>query len=135
MKQYFIPILLPVFLFACSTNGVPPKPLYNLQYEFSSDKNYQAVYRTILNNTLSCTKYDLLSKSVAEGQIYQELNAADITIFQNAVLGKYPHILVSIETEKDKTRVIVKNDFETWDELARVIQDWVIDGTTSCKQE
>jgi len=132
MNKYIFLLLSIIFLSGCSS-GAPPKPPYNLKYEFYSDKNYQYIYRLILNNADSCTKQGVVSRSIAEGQYFTDIKAADVTISLHAPFGKYPHIRVKIKTEKDKTKVIVSNDFETWDELAKVIQDWVINETTFCR--
>ena len=133
MIKYIILLLLLGSLSACSSNGAPPKPPYNLKYEFYSDKNYQYIYRTILNNADACTKQGVVSKSISEGQLFTEIKAADVTISLHAPFGKYPHIRVKIENEGKNTKVIVTNDFETWNELAVVIQDWVTNGTTFCR--
>ena len=132
MKLSIITLLLFASLAACSTNSMPPKPPYKLHYEFYSDDNYQQVYRLILNNALTCTRQDVLTRSLAEGQYFEKLDSADITIYQDSPLGKFPHIRVSIETVAEKTKISVTNDFDTWDELAKVIEDWVIKDTTSC---
>ena len=133
MKQYIILISLFIFLISCSSNSTPPKPPYSLNYQFSTDKNYQYVYRQILNNVDSCSKQGVVSKSLAEGQHYSDIKAGDITISLHAPFGKYPHIRVKIDTENDKTRVSVTNDFEKWDEFAKVIKDWVENETTFCR--
>jgi hypothetical protein len=133
MKQYLILISLLFALLACSSNGVPPKPPYSLNYQFSTDKNYQYVYRLILNNADSCSKQGVVSKSIAKGQHYSDIKAGDITISLHAPFGKYTHIRVKIDTVNDKTRVSVSNDFERWDELAKVIKDWVENETTFCR--
>jgi len=133
MKKYLILISLFFTLIACSSNGAPPKPPYNLKYEFYSDKNYQYIYRLILNNSDSCTRQGVISKSISEGQLFNDLKAAEVTISLHAPFGKYPHIRVKIDAEEEKTKVVVTNDFETWDELAKVIQDWVTNETTFCR--
>ena len=133
MTKHIILILLLSTLLSCSSNSTPPKPPYNLKYEFYSDKNYQYIYRLVLNNADSCSKQGVVSKSISEGQLFTEIKAADVTISLHAPFGKYPHIRVKIETEGERVKVVVTNDFETWDELARVIQDWVINETTFCR--
>ena len=134
MKTYLTLLALLISLAACTSNSTPPAPPYNLKYEFYSNKNYQYIYRLILNTADSCTKQGFTSKSVAEGQLFTDIKAADVTISLHAPFGKYTHIRVNIETEeKDKVKIVVSNDFETWDELAKVIQDWVINETTFCR--
>ncbi len=133
MKLYLILILLIFSLLACSSNGAPPKPPYDLSYQFSTEKNYQYVYRLILNTADSCSKQGFISKSIAEGQHYSDIKAGDITISLHAPFGKYPHIRVKIDTVNNKTRVSVSNDFERWDELAKVIKDWVENETKFCR--
>ena len=133
MTKHLILIFLLGSLFACSSNSTPPKPPYTLKYEFYSDKNYQYIYRLVLNNADACTKQGVVSKSIAEGQMFTDIQAADVTISLHAPFGKYPHIQVKIESENETTKVVVTNDFETWDELAKVIQDWVINETTFCR--
>lgn len=120
-------------LFSLSTYGEPTPPPYNLKYEFSTDKNYQQVYRTILNNAEACSKQGVISKPVADGQLYSEMKAGNIKISILAPFGKYTHIRVDINKVNDKTNVTVSNDFKGWDGLAKVIQDWVTNGTTMCK--
>lgn len=124
-----------VFLFSHSSYGAPPSttPPYNLKYEFYSDKNYQYVYRLILNNADACSKQGVISKRIAEGQLYNELNSGDIAISLIAPFGKYTHIRVNVKTFLNKTKTTVKNDYEAWDELAKVIKDWVTNETTSCQ--
>ena len=133
MIKHVILFLLLGSLSACSSNSTPPKPPYNLKYEFYSDKNYQYIYRTILNNADACTKQGVVSRSISEGQLFTEIKAADVTISLHAPFGKYPHIRAKIENEGEKTKIVVTNDFETWDELAIVIKDWVINDTAFCK--
>jgi hypothetical protein len=133
MKKYIILISLLFSLLACTSNNAPPPPPYNLEYEFYSDKNYQYIYRLILNNSDACTKQGVISKSISEGQLYTDIKKADVTISLHAPFGKYPHIRVNIESEQERTKVVVTNDFETWDELARVIQEWVTNETTFCR--
>ena len=133
MTKHIILILLLGSLCACSSNGTPPKPPYHLKYEFYSDKNYQYIYRLVLNNADSCTKQGVVSKSITEGQLFTEIKVADVTISLHAPFGKYPHIRVKVETEGERVKVVVTNDFEKWDELAKVIQDWVINETTFCR--
>lgn len=120
-------------LLSCSTQNVQPKAPYSLKYEFSSNKNYQQIYRTVLNNVDSCTKNVGLSKSIAEGELFNDINLADISILQQSFLGKYPHIRVNIEAVKNTTKVIVTNDYEKWDGFAKAIQGWIINETTSCR--
>ena len=114
---------------------MPPKPPYQLNYAFYTPENYQQVYRVILNNAQACTKQGVISRSVAEGQYFTDIKSADVTISTHAPFGKYPHIRVSIETENNQTRVVVTNDFESWDGLARVIKDWVTRNSRACKQK
>ena len=134
IKKYYALIMLLVTLCACSSNSAPPEEAaYNLRYEFYSDKNYQYIYRLILNTADSCTKQGFISKSFAEGQYYTDIKAADVVIALHAPFGKYPHIRVKIETENDKTKIVVTNDYEAWDELAIVIEDWVVNETTFCR--
>ena len=110
-----------------------PTAPYNLKYEFSSDKNYQLVYRLIVNAADSCASNVGTSKSITEGQLFSDLKAANITILQQSFLGKYPHIRIKIDVDNNKTKVSVSNDFEKWDELAKAIQGWVNDESTFCR--
>ena len=133
MKNIIIMLFLFFSLHACSRNSPDPEPVYNLYYQFFTDKNYQYVYRLILNTADSCTKQGLTSKSIAEGQHYSDIKAGDITISLHAMFGKHPHIRVKIDTIDNRTRVSVSNDFERWDELSKVIKDWVLNETTFCR--
>ena len=133
MNKYILTISLLLSLLSCSSKSVQPQAPYNLKYEFYSEKNYQRIYRTILNNADFCMKHVGLSKSMAEGQLFSDIKAADISIMQQSFLGKYPHIRVNIEVDKNKTKVIVSNDFESWDELAKAIQGWIINETSFCR--
>jgi tRNA threonylcarbamoyladenosine modification (KEOPS) complex Pcc1 subunit len=74
-------------LVACLSNSTPPKPPYTLKYEFYSDKNYQYIYRLVLNNADACTKQGVVSKSIAEGQMFTDIKAADVTISLHAQFG------------------------------------------------
>lgn len=124
-----------VFLYSLSSYGAPALAPYKLKYDFYSDKNYQYVYRLILNNADSCSKQGVISKRIAEGQLYTELKAGDISISLIAPFGKFTHIRVKVKAELDKTKIIVTNDFEEWDELAKAIQDWVTKETNSCTKQ
>jgi len=121
------------FLFSLCATGAPAPAPYNLKYEFSTDKNYQQVFRRILKNADACSKQGVISKPVADGQLYSELKAGDIKISILAPFGKYTHIRVSIESENGKTSVAVENDFEAWDGLAKVIKSWIVNDSELCK--
>lgn len=133
MKKPAFSTFIFLLLLSLSSYGAPLPSPYNLKYDFYSDKNYQYVYRLILDNADTCSKQGVISKQVADGQLYTELNAGDIKISLIAPFGKYTHIRVKIKNELEKTKVTVSNDFEAWDELAKVIQEWVTNETTSCK--
>jgi hypothetical protein len=133
MKKPVYLISIFVFLISLSSFGAQTPPPYSLKYEFSTDKNYQQVYRLILKNADACAKQGLISKPVTNGQLYSELKAGDIKISILAPFGKYTHIQVGIEVVDGKTNVTVSNDFEAWDGLAKAIQDWVINDTRLCK--
>jgi hypothetical protein len=139
MKKPSFYTLIFTVLFSLTCHGAPaatpapPAPPYSLKYDFSTDTNYQQVYRTILKNADACSKQGLISKPVTDGQLYTELKAGDIKISILAPFGKYTHIRVGIELVDGQTKVTVSNDFEDWDGLARAIQDWVTNGSTLCK--
>jgi hypothetical protein len=78
-------------------------------------------------------KYIGISKSIAEGQLYSEIKAADISIIQKSILGKSPHIKISIEDTGGGSKVTVTNDFKTWDEFAKSIKSWVQDESELCR--
>jgi hypothetical protein len=122
-----------IFLYSLASYGAQTPPAYSLKYEFSTEKNYQQVYRLIMKNADACSKQGLISKPVTDGQLYTELKAGDIKISVLAPFGKYTHIRVGIEIVDDKTKVTVSNDFEAWDGLAKAIRDWVTDETDSCQ--
>lgn len=133
MINRFFLIFGTVSLLSCSYNGAPPKEPYNLKYEFTSDKNYQYVYRLILNKSDTCMKHVGLSKSISEGRLYSDIKAGDINIMQQSALGKYPHIKVKIEGIDNGSKVNVTNDFEKWDEYAKSFQSWVEDESDMCR--
>lgn len=126
-------IFIFVFLFSLSSYGEPASPPYSLNYEFSTEKNYQQVYRLILKNADACSKQGVISKPVAEGQLYSDLKAGDIKISILAPFGKYTHIRVGIEFIDGTTNVSISNDYEAWDGLAKAIKRWAINGSDSCK--
>lgn len=128
--------MLVMSLCSCSSNEKPPESesSYNLKYEFYTDKTYQYVYRLILNNADACSKQGLVSRMITEGQHYSDIKAGDINVSIHAPFGKYTHLRVKIETTDDKkTKIMVMNEFEPWDELAKVMQDWVLNETTLCR--
>jgi hypothetical protein len=133
MKNLAYLITIFVFLFSLSSYGAQTPPPYSLKYEFSTDKNYQQVYRLILKTADACSKQGLISKPVTDGQLYSELQAGDIKISIIAPFGKYTHIRIGIESVDSKTKVTVSNDFENWDGLAKAIQGWVTNETSLCK--
>ncbi|MDH5216988.1 MAG: hypothetical protein OEX19_04790 [Gammaproteobacteria bacterium] len=133
MKNLLLIFLLSLTLYSCSSNGKPPTPPYDLKYSFHTEKNYQYVYRLILNNADSCSKQGVASKMISEGQLYSDIKSGDITMSLHAPFGKYTHLRIKIETNNGKTNVAVSNEFERWDELAKVIKDWVINETSFCR--
>jgi len=70
---------------------------------------------------------------ISEGQLYSDIKSGDITMSLHAPFGKYTHLRIKIETNNGKTNVAVSNEFERWDELAKVIKDWVINETSFCR--
>jgi hypothetical protein len=145
MKKSVYLTFIFTILFSLSSYGAPspspsPSPSqsqsqspYNLKYEFYTDKNYQYAYRLVLKNADACSSQGVISKQVADGQLYNELNAGDISISLIAPFGKYTHIRVNFKVEDGKTKVTVSNDFKEWDGLAKAIQDWVTNETSLCK--
>jgi hypothetical protein len=133
MKKTTYLISIFALSFSLSSYGAQTPQPYSLKYDFSTDKNYQQVFRTILKNADACSKQGVISKPVADGQLYSELKSGDIKISVLAPFGKFTHIRVDIDHADDATRVTVTNDFEAWDGLARAIQDWITNDSTLCK--
>lgn len=130
-------ILYAIILVTISSCGSSKKTAqtqryYQLQYDFTTDKSYQEVYRTIMNGVNSCVRHIGTSKSIAEGQMFNDLKAADIVIMQQSFLGKYPHINIRIDNDGVKTSIQVKNDFDAWDDFSKTIKYWVTDGLDPC---
>jgi hypothetical protein len=127
-------IVLCLSVASCGTGSTNTQPQrnYHLEYSFDTTKNYQEVYRTIMNGVNSCARSLGASTTIAEGQLFTHLSAADIVIQQQSLLGKYPHINVHIDSKGETTTVNIKNDLHSWDDFAKVIKYWITDNLQPC---
>ena len=106
-----------------------------LKYDFVAEQNYQAVYRTILNQGQLCIKPGLTAQMVIQGELFNELRSADVTVVLYGIFSRYPHLKVTIEAiSRDTTKVSVTNTLPRWDSYAKAIKTWVDNGSTACTE-
>jgi hypothetical protein len=136
--RYLVLLVLGLGFFAgCSSSEklVRSHPVEEgtLRYEFVVEQDYQVVYRKLLKQGQACVSPGLTAQMIVEGELFDDIKAADITVVLYGIFSQHPHLKVAIKsTEQDKTKVTVTNTLPRWDSYARAIKTWVVDGSTNC---
>lgn len=142
MRYLVLLVVASVFFAGCSSSEklVRDHPVEEgvLKYEFMVDQNYQVVYRKLLKQGKACVSPGLTAQMIVQGELFNDIKAADITVVLYGIFSQHPHIQVTIESieqdgaNQDKTKVTVTNTLPRWNAYTRAIKTWVVDGSTNC---
>lgn len=135
MKALVILVAGFIALVGCSSSEINNQVTENstLEYSFEVEQNYQAVYRKILQQGRDCVKPGLTAQMVVEGALFNELQAADITVVLYGIFSRYPHLRINIiATGANNAKVTVSNKLPQWNSYARAIMTWVNGDSTRC---
>ena len=106
----------------------------NVDYTFEVDKNYQAVYRHLLEQGRACTKPQFTAKMTVSGELFQDIKAADISVVLMGLFSNNHYLKIRVDAIGDKkSRIHVSNQLPRWNDLARAVKGWVVDGSTQCE--
>lgn len=107
---------------------------YHEKISFKSDQNYQAVYRTLLNQSRECYQSTGLLgvDNVVQGDIYTDIQSGSIAIAQhNPMYGINTWMVIDISASAEKSSINVYCFNQVWCRNARGIEKWV-SGSKSC---
>lgn len=127
-----------VIIAGCGSSGKQPAEAVqgapDIEYTFEVDKNYQAVYRHILEQGRACTKPQFTAKMVVNGELLTDIKAADISIVLMGLFSNNHYLKIRVDAlEENKSRIQVSNKLPRWNDLARAVKGWVVDESTQCE--
>jgi hypothetical protein len=132
MKYILVSIVLLVAGCVNPTKQVPTEEQF-VEYSFNVDQNYQAVYQRILEMGRACTGAQFTAKMILQGEIYDDIKAADISVMLSGFFSASHYMTIRIDTiEQDKSRVKVSNKLPRWNNYARAVKGWVLEDSTEC---
>ena len=105
----------------------------NVDYTFEVNKNYQAVYRHLLEQGRACAKPQFTAKMVVNGELFEDIKAADVSVVLMGLFSNNHYLKIRVDSIGDsKSRVHVSNKLPRWNDLARAVKGWIVDGSTGC---
>jgi len=121
----------------CGSSSKQPTPSAaetNVDYTFEVDKNYQSVYRHLLEQGRACTKPQFTAKMVVNGELFEDIKAADVSVVLMGLFSNNHYLKIRVDSTGDsKSRVHVSNQLPRWNGLAMAIKGWIVDGSTNCE--
>jgi len=135
-----LPIMIISFIFLVSCSSVEkaikttPAEKENIDYTFEVDQGYQDVYQRVLDQAKVCVKPQFTAKMVVNGELLNNIKAADITVDMKGFFSSNSYLKIRIDSTSDKkSRIHVSNKFPSWNGLARAVKTWVVENSTSCE--
>lgn len=137
MRLLIIYFVLALTITGCGSSGKQPSAPavqnQDVNYTFEVDKNYQAVYRDVLEQARTCTKPQFTAKMEVEGELFDDIKAADVSVVLVGLFSNNHYLKIRIEAIGDsKSKINVSNKLPRWNDLARAVKGWIIDGSTEC---
>lgn len=106
--------------------------------EFSIPSNYQAVYRTVLEQSRKCHQAPTLdvSSMVVTGDLYADLSTGTVMTQMRSARGVDTFAVVDI-TAIDRATTRVVAHYAVWSPLVSgaLLREWVLEGWTDCSRK
>ena len=139
MKQITLFLLTVIMATGCSSSGKQSSTTevknQDVDYTFEVDKKYQAVYRHVLEQARTCTKPQFTAKMVVNGELLEDIKAADISVTLQGLFSNNHYLKIRIDSVSDtRTKIHVINKLPRWNDLARAVKAWVVEGSTKCEE-
>lgn len=141
MYRFCIFIFLFLLLFGCA-----PATFEGLKedrnvgrYQFESQKNYQEVFRIVVNKMRECTQSAALfgGGTTVQGDLYTDIKKGEITLVNLTAFGSNVPMGISITSIDDtKTAVDIYYYFASmpaWKRSAEIVEEWVEKGYQKCR--
>lgn len=104
------------------------------KYDFYTDQNYQAVYRTVLTKMRECHQAGMITAQMTvQGQLYTDIQEGEIIASLQSGMGSDVFLGVDVKKADSGTRVSVFSGINTWNGAARAVQKWVESEYQECK--
>lgn len=139
MRLLLISFVCSLIVAGCGSSSkqssTPEVKNQDVDYTFEVDKNYQAVYRHVLEQARACTKPQFTAKMVVNGELLEDIKAADISVTLQGLFSNNHYLKIRIDSVSDaRTKIHVTNKLPRWNGLARSIKTWVVEGSTKCEE-
>jgi hypothetical protein len=118
---------------APSPQALREKPAGKVAFEI--DRNYQPVYRAILDRARPCYQGGMITaQMIVQGDLYHDTKSGTVTVALHGALGIDNYIAIDVKAVNDgRTRV---ETFYVWDNMltaAQVVEDWANERTSDCR--
>jgi hypothetical protein len=101
------------------------------------DRNYQPVYRTILEQSRECFQGSHLFgvQEVVQGDIYSDIQRGNVSVAQhNPMFGVNTYLAIDISALNDNaTKVEAYYAFEAWKPMANAVEQWDKNDFKGCR--
>ena len=133
----FLALFILFFIASCATPTKQAEQKVEkdklVDYSFEVDQNYQAVYLRILEQGRECIKPQFTAKMVLEGEVHEDIKAADISVVLVSLFSNNHYMKIRIEAVKqNKSKVRVLNELPRWNNYALEVKKWVLESSTEC---
>jgi hypothetical protein len=135
MKSLFVALV-----FAALT-GCAPETVADLRNKhagkltFEIEKNYQPVYRSIIERARSCFEgAAIAAQEIVQGDLYTDLRSGNVSVAMQSIGGVNNYLTIDITALSDNsTKVETYYAYSGQLRTAQVIEKWVRDGSNECR--
>ena len=130
----FLILFICILLASCMPSTVVELKSEARKKAFITEKSYQAVYRGLKNYLNMCIPGGFLASSFrVEGNIYNELREAELTVRNNNMGDKSVMVHIELKAINDKTQVTSYSaPIGIWKNYSDTIENHVKTGNTEC---
>lgn len=133
--RFTIPVLVAaVALTACGPATMQElRASPNLKARFEVPTNYQAAYRTVLDNSRRCWQGAITTaQMVVQGDLYTDIRSGHISVALHGGFGVVTYAGIDLKATGDaQTDVQVYAAQSNWD-TSKMVKAWLENGSTSC---